>query len=149
MGDSQTNLAMRPNDNHPSASSISSWFPWLRLRSEITINQFPVKQSSAAGCAEIIACHTSWLRVALLLPRLRHYYNLESNIETNRTAQIATEKCVQSRSLESRVRDECFSQQWLSILSITVESRRRRNDTTSSVFTPCRVTWLSYSSRDS
>lgn len=50
---------------HQRVPSVCCWFPWLRLRSEN--HDQPVSSEAtggnrrAAGSAEIIPCHTSWL----------------------------------------------------------------------------------------
>lgn len=144
---------MRPNDNHPSASSIS-----LLLISMITIKvrkSRPTRfqwgnRRQPSGCG-ICRNHSLSHIVTPASPFVSHACAIITIInrisKRNRTAQTATEKCVQSPSgyIESRVSGRLFlTALWLSILSITVESRRwRRNDTTttttSSVFAPCRA----------
>ena len=113
------------------------------------------------GYVEIIPCHTSWLPcrpccfmcpssptpAPLLLQSSIEYRNESKTTPSQKT----TEKLCTAITLgyAISVRDDCFSQPteawWLSILSITVESRR--NDTTSSVF--CSVLSNSSSSSES
>lgn len=114
-------------------------------------------EAIGAGSVEIIPCHTSGLPCRPCFMCLSHacaaiitiINRISKRITQTTPFPKTTQKLCTAITLgyTISVRDDCFSQPteawWLSILSITVESRR--NDTTSSVF--CSV--LSNSSSES